>query len=96
MTVGQRNAVRSAESYLSTFAFSRPGLIEQLEFEGYSKEDATFAVDNVKVVWNEQAARSAKAYLETMAFSREGLIEQLEFEGYTRSEAEFGVGQAGY
>ena len=80
-TTSQKNAIRAAENYLDTLPFSRSGLIEQLEFEGYSKDDATFAVDSIAVDWNEQAARAAENYLETMPFSRASLIEQLEFEG---------------
>lgn len=44
-TGGQTNAVKKAESYLDYTAFSRSGLIEQLEYEGFSTEDATYAVD---------------------------------------------------
>jgi hypothetical protein len=94
-TVSQRNAVRKAESYLEHMAFSRSGLIEQLEYEKYSTEDATFAVDHVKVDWNAQAAKKAKSYLETMPFSREGLLSQLEYEGYTPEQAEHGVNSVG-
>jgi hypothetical protein len=94
-TTGQKNAVRSAENYLDTAPFSKKGLIKQLEFEGYSTEDATYAVDAITVDWNEQAAKSAKNYLEISPFSRSGLIKQLEFEGYTTEEATFGVDQAG-
>ena len=94
-TVSQQNAVRSAESYLDTMAFSRSGLIDQLVFEGYSEADATFAVDSITVDWNEQARRSAESYLETMPFSRSGLIDQLMFEGYTQSQATYGVDAAG-
>lgn len=95
-TIGQTNARESAESYLSFAAFSRQGLIEQLEFEDYSTEDAEYAVDILEVDWNEQAAKSAEAYLEVSTFSRDGLIEQLVFEGYTQEEAEFGVTAVGY
>jgi hypothetical protein len=94
--MAQRNAIRSAESYLRVMAFSFSGLVDQLEFEGYSVADATFAVDSLDVDWNEQAAKSAQSYLDTMAFSRDGLIDQLEFEGFTRAEAEYGVAQVGY
>lgn len=94
-TVAQQNALRSAESYLSFSAFSRTGLIGQLEFEGYSTEDATWAVDRVEVDWMEQAAKSAESYLQVSAFSRSGLIDQLVFEGFTREEAEYGVTQVG-
>ena len=95
LTRSQQNAIRAAESYLNYSAFSRTGLIEQLEFERYSKDDATFAVDNIVVDWKEQAARSAESYLSYSAFSRPGLIDQLVFEGFTREEAVYGVDQAG-
>ncbi|MDY5584580.1 MAG: Ltp family lipoprotein [Arcanobacterium sp.] len=95
MTLSQRNAIRQAESYLDFSAFSKSGLIDQLEFEGYSKEDATFAVENITVDWNEQAAKSAENYLEFSPFSRQGLIDQLMFEGFSQAEAEYGVNSVG-
>jgi hypothetical protein len=61
-TPGQENARRSAESYLEVQAFSRSGLIEQLQYEGFSKKDATYGADAVGANWKEQAARSAKSY----------------------------------
>ena len=94
-TVSQVNAVKKAESYLSFSAFSRKSLIEQLEYEKFSHEDAEFAVDHITVDWNEQAAAKAKSYLSFSSFSRDGLIEQLEFEGFTREQAEYGVTQNG-
>ena len=95
--VSQQNAVRKAEDYLDYTAFSRSGLINQLvEFEGFSTEDATFAVDQITVDWNEQAAKKAKDYLDYTAFSRSGLINQLvEFEGFTPEQAEYGVATTG-
>ena len=66
-----------------------------MEFEGFSRADATYAVDEITVDWNEQAARSAQNYLNFMAFSRAGLIRQLEFEGFTREQAVFGVDAVG-
>lgn len=96
LTMGQRNALAKAASYLSWSAFSYSGLVEQLEFEGYSHEDATFAADNCGADWNEQAAKKAESYLSWTSFSREGLIEQLEFEGFTREQAEYGAQSVGY
>jgi hypothetical protein len=90
----QENAVDKAENYLSFSGFSRKGLIEQLEFEGFTTADATFAVDNITVNWNEQAARKAEQYLDGMSFSRSGLQEQLEFEGFTPAQAAYGVSAA--
>ena len=86
----------SAKSYLDYTAFSYTGLIDQLEFEGYSTEDATYAVDNCGVDWNEQAKKSAQSYTEYMSFSRDGLIEQLEYEGFTAEQAEYGASAIGY
>lgn len=91
LTVSQENALGSAEMYLSTAAFSRSGLIDQLKFEGYSTKDATFAVNDVEVDWNEQAAKSAESYLEISNFSRSGLIEQLKYEGFTSEQSVYGA-----
>ncbi|MEH7383840.1 Ltp family lipoprotein [Bacillus sp. JJ1521] len=95
LTVSQKNAIRHAENYISTMPFSKTGLIEQLEYEGYSKEDATFAVDNIKVDWREQAVRHAKNYNDTMPMSRQGLIEQLMYEGHSQEDSTYAADQIG-
>lgn len=94
-TASQRNGVRSAKGYLDYSAFSRQGLIEQLEYEGFSTADVTLAVDSIAVDWNVQAAKAAKAYLDYSGFSRSGLIDQLEYEGYTPAQAAYGATAAG-
>ena len=101
LTGPQRNAVRSAESYLSFTGFSRAGLIDQLSSsygDGYDVADATAAVDSLAIDWKYQAVRSARQYLEMMGFSCKGLIEQLSSdagEKYTKSQAGYGAQQAG-
>lgn len=95
ISVSKQNAVKKAKDYLRFMAFSKKGLIEQLEFEKFSTEDATYAVEHCGADWNQQAAKKAKEYLNLMAFSRDGLIEQLEFEGFTHEQAVYGVGQTG-
>src|SRR5699024_6703818 len=87
----QMNALGTANRYLYLMAFSREGLIGQLEYEGYTTEDATWAVDNCGADWNEQAVKKAEDYLDTMAFSYSGLIGQLEYEGFTTEQATHGV-----
>ncbi|MET3773233.1 MULTISPECIES: Ltp family lipoprotein [Arthrobacter] len=94
-TLSQQNALRAAADYLDYTAFSRTGLIEQLEYEKYSLDDATWAVDRVTVDWNVQAAKAAKQYLEYTSFSRSGLVDQLLYEGYTPEQAEYGVSTTG-
>lgn len=91
MTVAQEQAVRKALSYLDFSAFSKKGLIDQLEFEGFSTEDATFAVENITVSWNDQAVSKAEDYLAYSAFSKSGLVDQLEFEGFTSKQAKRAV-----
>lgn len=94
LSSSQRNATRAAEQYLELSGFSRSGLIDQLEYEGYSTEDATFAVDSLNVDWNEQAVRCAEQYLELTPFSLSGLIDQLVYEGFTYEQATYGANAA--
>jgi hypothetical protein len=94
-TVSQANAREMAASYLEFSAFSRSGLIGQLEYEGFSTADATYGVDANGVDWMAQAAASAASYLEFSSFSRAGLIDQLLYEGFTPAEAEYGVSTTG-
>ena len=101
LTGPQKNAVRSANSYLSISGFSRDGLIEQLSSpygDDYNKDDATAAVDSLSVDWKEEAVKSARQYLGIMGFSCNGLIEQLSAntgDKYTKSQATYGAEQAG-
>lgn len=95
-TLGQKNALKTAKDYLRTMSFSYTGLIKQLEYEGYSKEEATYGADNCGADWNEQAAKMAKEYMNTMSFSRSGLISQLKYEGFTNIQAEYGASAVGY
>ena len=90
------NATRKAKEYLNVMSFSRQGLIEQLEFEGFSNEASVYAVDNITVDWNEQCAKKAEEYLNVMSFSREGLYEQLAFEGFSDEQIQYGLSSVGY
>ena len=96
ITTGQRNALKQAKNYLKIMSFSYSGLVEQLEYEGYSTEEAVYAVDNCGTDWNEQAALKAQEYLDVMSFSRSGLIDQLMYDGFSSEQAEYGVTAAGY
>lgn len=90
-TVSQSNARKEGANYLKFSAFSRTGLIKQLEFEGFENADAVYGTDAQKANWNAQAVLKGASYLKFSAFSRSGLVEQLVFEGFTAAEAEFGV-----
>lgn len=95
-TLGEKNALKSAQSYIKYSDFSRKGLIEQLEFEGYSNSEAVYGADNCGADWYAEAVGSAASYLKYSSFSRTGLIEQLEYEGFTHDQAVYGVEQNGY
>lgn len=95
VSAGKKNALKMAKSYLDYTGFSYQGLIEQLEYEKFSNEEATYAADNCGADWNEQAARVAQSYLDYTAFSRDGLIDQLEYEGFTYDQAVYGVNAVG-
>ena len=101
LTTSQEQAIGSAKSYLEFSAFSRLGLIQQLSSDygsGFSKADATFAVDSLKVDWKEQAVRSAKEYMASQNFSRKGLIQQLSSaygSQFTRAEATYAADKVG-
>lgn len=90
------NALEEALSYLSFTSFSYSGLIDQLEYEGYSYDACKYAADHCGADWKEQAAKKAKSYLEIMAFSQAKLIKQLEHNGFTHEEAEYGARMNGY
>ena len=99
--MSQQQAIGSAKDYLSTQAFSRKGLIQQLSSkygEGFSRADAVFAVNHIQVNWNQEAVQSAKDYLSTQHFSRAGLIDQLSSpygDGYTKAQATYAVNHVG-
>jgi colicin import membrane protein len=94
-TVAQEQAILSAESYLELGGFSQKGLIDQLEYEGFSKKDAIFAIGVLRPNWRQQALTSAESYMEMGGFSRSGLIDQLEYEGFTTAQATYAVNQVG-
>lgn len=96
LTMGQENALGKAYDYLDYSAFSYSGLVAQLEYEGFSNEDAVYAVDRCGANWDEQAAKKAADYLEYSSFSRQGLIDQLVYEGFSSEQATYGVTAVGY
>jgi len=96
-TVSQKSALQSAKRYLIVAPFSAQGLRTQLEFEGFSTEDATYAVEHCGADWNEQAAKSAKLYMTIGGFSKRGLQQQLEIgDQFTPEQAAYGVQSMGY
>src|ERR1700754_2673179 len=80
-TMGQREALDAAKSYLRSGHFSRAGLIDQLESpygEDFSHSDSVWGVNHAHANWNAEAVEAAKSYLRSGHFSRRALIDQLE------------------
>ena len=91
----QEKALKSAQSYIKLSGFSRDELIEQLEYEQFSHEDAVYGADNCGADWNAEALESAKSYINMSGFSYTGLIEQLEYEQFTSDQARYGADNCG-
>lgn len=87
-------ATRMAKDYLRSQSFSKSGLVDQLEFEGFSHRDAVCGTSHAGANWLTQAVKTAKDYLRSQSFSRSGLIDQLEFEGFSSYQARYGVSRA--
>ena len=92
-TVGEKAALDKSNEYLSIMHFSKEGLRQQLEYEGFTTEEIDYAINNQSVDWSEQALGKGKEYMNTMSFSKTGLKEQLLFEGFTDEQATYAVNE---
>lgn len=95
-TLGEKNALAKAKDVLKVLPLSYSGLIEHLEFVGYTNSEATYGADNCGADWNEQAAKKAQNVLDVLHLSRQGLIDHLKFVGFTDAQAEYGATAVGY
>ena len=62
--------------------------------EGFSKEDAQYAIDNLQVDWKYNALETAKNYANTMHMSKNRIYEQLTSsygEEFTKEEAQYAI-----
>ncbi len=94
-TEGEKNALEAAATSLKYSAYSYTGLIDILEYKGYTTAEATYAADNCGANWNEQAAKAAESSLKYSAYSYTGLIDILEFKGFTTAEATYAADNCG-
>ncbi len=88
----QREAAESAQEHLEV-GISRPKLIKVLTDEGYTEEDAIYAVDIFGIDWMEMARGTAEFYTYYMPFSYQGLIDHLKYMEFTDEEAQYGADQ---
>ncbi len=92
---GQENALKQAKSYISHSAFSYNELIEQLEYEKYSHDEAVYGADNCGADWNAEALEQATSYISHSAFSYSELYDQLIYGQFTSEQAQYGVDNCG-
>ena len=94
-TTEEKNALRKAESYSKTMHMSKQGIYNQLtsSIEGFTKEAAQYAIDNIDADWNANALEKAKSYQQTMSMSKQGVYNQLtsSVEGFTKEQAQYAI-----
>lgn len=94
-TENQKRARLDAKTYYESSWFSRTGMIDQLEFDGFSNADAAYGVDALGVDWALEAEGMADAEIRSDWFSRQGLIDVLVYQGFTDAEATTAVDALG-
>ena len=94
-TTEEKNALKKAESYSKTMYMSKQGIYKQLtsSVEGFTKEAAQYAIDNIDVDWNANALAKAKSYQQTMSMSKQGIYNQLisSVEEFTKEQAQYAI-----
>ena len=94
-TTEEKNALKKAESYSRTMHMSKNGIYRQLTstVEGFTKEAAQYAIDNIDVDWKENALEKAKSYQNNMNMSKNRIYNQLTstVEGFTKEEAQYAI-----
>ena len=86
-------ALKKAESYVKSVGIAKSKLADQLtQFDGFTQEEADYAVANIKADFNEAAAKKAKSYQKTMNMSSAAIHDQLiQFDGFTEEEVNYAI-----
>lgn len=96
VTPAQRAALYAAKQRLSRTPYSRQGLLQCLEQDGYAPLDAAYAADHCGADWERQAVRCVRLYLSERPFPLRQLLAQLMEAGFTESQARYGASKNGY
>ncbi|MCD8317307.1 MAG: Ltp family lipoprotein [Eggerthellaceae bacterium] len=88
-------ALEEAVNYITINEVSYNRLVQILENDGFTTEEAEYAADNCGADWNEQALTTAQVYLDSGIYSRQSLIEALLDDGYTEDQAEYAADNCG-
>ena len=96
-TMGQKNALAKAKSYSDNMHMSKAKIYDQLTSEygeGFSAEDAQYAIDNLVADYKANALAKAKSYQENMHMSKSRIYDQLTSEygeEFTAEEAQYAI-----
>lgn len=94
-TAEEKNALKKAETYSNSLHMSKQGIYNQLtsSVEGFTKDAAQYAIDNIEADWNKNALEKAKTYQTSMSMSSKAIYNQLisSVEGFTKSEAQYAI-----
>ena len=92
-----KNALKKAESYSNNLYMSKEGIYQQLisEYgEGFPKDAAKYAIDNLEADWNENALKKAQSYQKNLSMSKSKIYDQLisEYgEKFTKEQAQYAI-----
>ena len=86
-----QEVIDDAKSFIEFGEYSYSGLIEILEFAGYSNDEAEFAALNCNADWNDEAVQCAEAYLDFKTMTKDELYRQLESEGFTKEQINYAL-----
>lgn len=96
-TKSQKNALTKAKSYSDNMHMSKAKIYNQLTSEygeGFSAEDAQYAIDNLVADYKANALAKAKSYQENMHMSKSRIYDQLTSEygeEFTAEEAQYAI-----
>lgn len=94
-SIEEKNALKKAETYSKTMHMSKQGIYNQLtsSVEGFTKQSAQYAIENIDADWNANALAKAKTYQQAMNMSKQGVFNQLtsSVEGFTKEEAQYAI-----
>lgn len=86
----QREAAECAQKHLEV-GVSKAKLTQALLDEGYSEEDAIYAIEIFNIDWMEMARGTAEFYTYYMPFSYQGMIDHLKYMEFTDEQAQYGA-----
>ena len=87
----QAEALKTAQTLLEEYSYSAFSLQVALEEEGFSTENAEYAVAHCGADWMEEAVYSAKNILAQYYSSRTTMVNDLLSYGFTEEEAAYGA-----